>query len=74
MRKNNCIINTGDNPTKEERRKRIAENKIKYGISEEQINSIVLPKYKTKSAFNFLSLESIETDKFTTLEILKNLE
>jgi hypothetical protein len=28
-RKNNCIINDGDNPTKEERRKKIEENRIK---------------------------------------------
>jgi len=27
IRKNNCIINTGDNPNKEERKKRIEENK-----------------------------------------------
>jgi vacuolar-type H+-ATPase subunit B/Vma2 len=25
-RKSNCIINTGDNPTKEERKRRILEN------------------------------------------------
>lgn len=73
LRKNNCIINTGDNPTKEERLKRIAENKVKYGISEEQINSIVLPKYKNRTACTFLSLDSIESEKFTTLEILANL-
>lgn len=30
MRKNNCIINTGDNPTKEERKKRIEENYKKF--------------------------------------------
>lgn len=27
LRKNNCIINTGDNPTKEERKRRIEENR-----------------------------------------------
>jgi len=26
IRKSNCIINTGDNPTKEERKRRIQEN------------------------------------------------
>ena len=26
VRKNNCIINTGDNPNREERKRRIAEN------------------------------------------------
>lgn len=29
LRKNNCIINTGDNPTKEERERKTSENKLK---------------------------------------------
>lgn len=33
MRKNGCVINTGDNPTKEERKNRIEENRLKYQIS-----------------------------------------
>jgi hypothetical protein len=35
LRKNNCIINTGDNITKEERKKRIFENKKNFGLSRE---------------------------------------
>ncbi len=34
VRKNGCVINTGDNPTKEERKRRIEENQKKYSISE----------------------------------------
>ncbi len=33
VRKNNTIINSGDNPTKEERAKRIAENRVIYGLT-----------------------------------------
>jgi hypothetical protein len=29
IRKNNCIINTGDNPHREERKRRIEENRKK---------------------------------------------
>lgn len=32
-RKNGCIINTGDNPNKEERKQRIEANRDKYSIS-----------------------------------------
>jgi hypothetical protein len=43
MRKNNCIINTGDNPTKEERKRRIDENRKLYGLTRDQIIAIKLP-------------------------------
>jgi hypothetical protein len=41
--KNGVIINTGKNPTIDERNKKIAENKEKYGLSKEDIDSIELP-------------------------------
>lgn len=37
MRKNGCVINTGDNPNKEERKNRIEENRTKYSISQEEV-------------------------------------
>lgn len=37
LRKNNCIINTGDNMTKEQRKLKIEENRIKYGLTTEQL-------------------------------------
>jgi len=37
MRKNGCVINTGDNPNKEERKNRIEENRHKYSISQEEV-------------------------------------
>ena len=43
IRKNNAIINIGDNPTKQERLRRIQENEKKYGLSEAQIEAIKIP-------------------------------
>lgn len=37
MRKNGCVINTGDNPNKEERKLRIEENRQKYSISADEV-------------------------------------
>ncbi len=59
MRKNNCIINTGDNPTKEERKRRIEENFKKYGLTPEEIKNIKLPKFK-KSNYNLLTLDEVK--------------
>lgn len=44
IRKNNFIINTGDNLTAKEREKRIKMNKQKYGVAIAEIKSIKLPK------------------------------
>lgn len=43
-RKSNCIINTGDNPTKEERKRRIQEHQIKYGLSKEELTKLEKPE------------------------------
>lgn len=72
IRKNNCIINTGNNPNKEERKKRISENKKKYGVSQEEIDSIVLPRFSTELSKNCTNLDAIEAtaDKKTTIEMI----
>ena len=44
QRKNNFIINTGDNMTAEEREVRIKTNKKKYGLKPEYIKILKLPK------------------------------
>ncbi|KAL4470193.1 hypothetical protein ABPG74_011804 [Tetrahymena malaccensis] len=72
LRKNNCIINTGDNPTKEERKRRIEQNRKIYGLTAKQIAEIKLPKVK-KHAPQYMTLEDIENEKFTNLEILTHL-
>jgi len=42
-RKNGCLVNTGNNPSPEERRFKIEENKKKYGLTREEIESVVIP-------------------------------
>ena len=83
IRKNNCIINTGDNPNKEERKKRIDRNRILYGLTPSEVKSIKLPKNKNPIFSNLYTLEEvhllkpklqIETDKLTNIEKLVHLE
>ena len=72
-RKNNCIINTGDNPNKHERALKIAANQVRYGLSEAELVRIRLPK-KRKSRFqNIVLLDEIETPKFSTIEKIDHL-
>lgn len=44
IRKNNFIINTGDNLTAKEREKRIKMNNEKYGLAIQEIKEMKLPK------------------------------
>ncbi|CAD8067022.1 unnamed protein product [Paramecium sonneborni] len=73
FRKNNSIINTGDNMTQEERKKRIAENKKNFGISPADIALIKLPRYHVNSQTSFLSHDEIMEGNFTTVEKINNL-
>ncbi|RKP10237.1 hypothetical protein THASP1DRAFT_27965 [Thamnocephalis sphaerospora] len=43
-RKNNCIVNTGNKPSREEIKRRIQQNRELYEVSEEEWRAIVLPK------------------------------
>jgi len=56
LRKNNFIINTNDNPTKEDKLRQIEENQQKYGLTREQVKIIKLPRWRTEG---FLTLEEI---------------
>lgn len=47
VRKNNCIVNSGDNATKDEIKQRILQNKKMYGLKDEEIKAIKLPVVKT---------------------------
>ena len=44
QRKNNFIINAGDNMTAQDREKRINQNIAKYGLSSDYIKNLHLPK------------------------------
>lgn len=73
-RKNNCIINTGDNPNKLERQRKIRENGIKYGLPPGAVQCIRLPK-RSKSLFKeIILLDEIETNKFSTIEKIDHLK
>jgi hypothetical protein len=74
VRKNNCIINTGDNPNKIERARKINENFEKYGISEEAVKKIRLPKRKKSLFEEIILLDEIETNKFSTVEKIEHLK
>ena len=69
-RKNNCLINTGDNQSKEERKRKIQQNLEKYGVEEEYIKAIKLPKARKDCVAKYFTVEEIDTDRFTTVEKL----
>lgn len=46
LRKNNFIVNTNDNLTKEQKLRLIEQNKYKYTASKQQMSDAVLPRYK----------------------------
>lgn len=54
LRKNNFIINTNDNPTKQEKKRQIQINEEKYGLTREQVRAIKLPRWRTEG---FLTLD-----------------
>ena len=72
-RKNNCVINTGDNPTKEERTRMIQENRCNYELTKEYVRNIKLPKTNTSKFKHTIMLEEIETNKFSTIEKIHHL-
>jgi len=72
-RKNNTIVNTGDNPTREERARKIAENQAKYGLDEATWKSIKLPKRNKSKYKNVIMLEEIESNKFSTIEKIHHI-
>ena len=50
IRKNNFIINTGDNQTASERDARIKLNKQKYGLTQAEIKALKMPKSVARGA------------------------
>ena len=74
QRKNNFIINTGDNLTAQNREMRIKENNQKYGLTSHEIKALKLPKPASKQTF--LTIEQIFHPKsnFSIVEKLVELE
>ena len=76
QRKNNFIINTGDNLTAEEREFKIRQNKKKYGLKPEEIKELKLPKSRNgQKSEVVLTVEQIFHPKsnFSKIEKLHHL-
>jgi hypothetical protein len=69
-RKNNTIVNNGDNQTKDERKRLIAENQQLYGLSEECVKAIRLPKSRQ---LRLLPLDQLDSVMLPTIEKLEHL-
>jgi hypothetical protein len=50
IRKNGCIVNTGDNMTPDERRQRREQNQQLYGLSQQEIDAIEIPTLDSGSS------------------------
>ena len=76
QRKNNFIINTGDNLTAKEREKRIKLNKQKYGLSQVEIKAMKLPKPVDARMDVILTIDQIFNAKsnFSVIEKLHHLD
>jgi len=68
-RKNGCIVNTGNNPTKEERRRQIDENRKIYQLTAEEIGSVVIP---TREEAPIVSVNT-QQEKKAKLKRLKSI-
>eukprot|EP00501_MAST-03F_sp_TOSAG23-6_P000507 GSMAST32.ASY1.ANO1.521.1 assembled CDS len=69
-RKNNCIVNTGDNPTTESVRIAKEKNRTSYGLKQERIDAIYIPTLRQED----LSSVFVKTDaskRQTKIERLK---
>ena len=69
-RKGQVIVNTDRNQTKVERKRKMEENRERYGLSQEVIKRIKLPRSR---GGGFLTLEEINSGDFTTLEKINHL-
>ena len=76
VRKNGLVINTGDNPTKQEIHRKREANKKKYGLSADFVRELQLPKTQTKEWLKVLTLDQIfkESSNFSCMEKLTHLE
>jgi hypothetical protein len=74
VRKNGCLINTGLNPTREIVRRKREENKKKWGLSQEEIDAIVLPVLSTADMGKSVSTELTENERREKLIRLQELQ
>ena len=76
FRKNGCIINTGDNQTKQQIAKLRQKNQKLFGLSQRFVASLHLPKAKVREWLKVLTLEQILAPKsnFSSAEKVHHLE
>ena len=76
IRKNNFIINNGDNLTLESKKLRIESNKKKYGLSKEYVKSLRIPKLLSMKIDQHLTIKQIldEKNNFSISEKIEHLE
>jgi hypothetical protein len=82
IRKNNFIINTGDNMTLEQRKVRIEQNKekyfflIRYGLNTTYIKSLKIPRLLSHSICHHLSIKQIldENNNFSIVEKINQMK
>ena len=72
MRKNGQLVNTGDKLTKEELEKKLAANKAKYGLTEEEIARIKLPRPTCARIFKISAIMNPKND-LSTIDKINHL-
>lgn len=73
IRKNNFLINTGDNLTLEQRKLKIEKNKERYGLPADYVKKLKIPKLLSQSIGHYLTLKQIGDPK-NNLTIVEKIE
>lgn len=73
VRKNGCLINTGENPTPESVKRKRDENQARWGLSQADIDAIVIPVLKSEETSSSVLVVTIEArnERLTMLEALQ---
>jgi len=66
-RKNGCIVNTGENPTREKVKKKKEENLARFGLTDEEIEAIIVPLPKASAVLG----DSVRREKLARLSQLQ---
>eukprot|EP00826_Nyctotherus_ovalis_P038336 TRINITY_DN3585_c0_g7_i2.p1 TRINITY_DN3585_c0_g7~~TRINITY_DN3585_c0_g7_i2.p1 ORF type:complete len:222 (+),score=56.14 TRINITY_DN3585_c0_g7_i2:128-793(+) len=75
IRKNNCIVNSGDRISRKELLIRRQKNKEKYGLTAAQVRDIKMPK-NSQITYDCMSFEQLKMnqDNFSTVEQIHHLK
>jgi hypothetical protein len=67
-RKNGCLINTGENPTREKIKRKREENLARFGLGEDAIEEIVIPMPKASDVLT----DEVRREKLAKLAALQH--